>query len=135
MMKVYINIKRNSNLRLHQPFNKRIGLMKRERTHRTLHHFSFGERFDETMMNAYRFGYQFVILSTHQFIGFSSANKSAGQTDGRKCHYLQTGRSDIRPACCPTSRQGKVYHINEKKRSAYPLVLSQAFENRKAIAY
>lgn len=133
-MKVYINIKRNSNLRLHQPFNKRIGLMKRERTHRTLHHFSFGERFDETMMNIYHFGYQFIILSTHQFIGFSSANKSAGQTDGRKCHYLQTGRSDIRPACCPTSRQGKVYHINEKKRSAYPLVLSQAFENRKAIA-
>ena len=135
MMKVYINIKRNSNLRLHQPFNKRIGLMKRERTYRTLHHFSFGERFDETMMNIYHFGYQFIILSTHQFIGFSSANKSAGQTDGRKCHYLQTGRSDIRPACCPTSRQGKVYHINEKKRSAYPLVLSQAFENRKAIAH
>lgn len=135
MMKVYINIKRNSNLRLHQPFNKRIGLMKRERTHRTLHHFSFGERFDETMMNIYHFGYQFIILSTHQFIGFSSANKFAGQTDGRKCHYLQTGRSDIRPACCPTSRQGKVYHINEKKRSAYPLVLSQAFENRKAIAH
>ena len=134
-MKVYINIKRNSNLRLHQPFNKRIGLMKRERTYRTLHHFSFGERFDETMMNIYHFGYQFIILSTHQFIGFSSANKSAGQTDGRKCHYLQTGRSDIRPACCPTSRQGKVYHINEKKRSAYPLVLSQAFENRKAIAH
>ena len=135
MMKVYIKIKRNSNLRLHQPFNKRIGLMKRERTHRTLHHFSFGERFDETMMNIYHFGYQFIILSTHQFIGFSSANKSAGQTDGRKCHYPQAGRSDIRPACCPTSRQGKVYHINEKKRSAYPLVLSQAFENRKAIAH
>ena len=134
-MKVYINIKRNSNLRLHQPFNKRIGLMKRERTHRTLHHFSFGERFDETMMNVYHYGYQSIILSTHQFIGFLSANKSAGQTDGRKCHYLQTGRSDIRPACCPTSRQGKVYHINEKKRSAYPLVLSQAFENRKAIAH
>jgi hypothetical protein len=53
MMKVYINIKRNSNLRLHQPFNKRIGLMKGERTYRTLHHFSFGKRFDETMMNAY----------------------------------------------------------------------------------
>ena len=134
-MKVYINIKRNSNLRLHQPFNKRIGLMKRERTYRTLHHFSFGERFDEIMINVYHFGYQYIIQSTHQFIGFSSANKSAGQTDGRKCHYLQTGRSDIRPACCPTSRQGKVYHINEKKRSAYPLVLSQAFENKKAIAH
>lgn len=119
MMKVYINIKRNSNLRLHQPFNKRIGLMKRGRTYRTLHHFSFGERFDETMMNIYHFGYQFIILSTHQFIGFSSANKFAGQMDGRKCHYPQAGRSDIRPACCPTSRQGKAYHINEKKRAAY----------------
>ena len=108
-MKVYINIKRNSNLRLHQPFNKRIGQMKRERTHRTLHHFSFGERFDETMMNVYHFGYQYIILSTHQFIGFLSTNKSAGQTDGRKCHYPQAGRSDIRPACCPTSRQGKAY--------------------------
>ena len=53
MMKVYINIKRNSNLLLHQPFNKRIGLMKGARTYRTLHHFSFGKRFDETMMNAY----------------------------------------------------------------------------------
>ena len=119
MMKVYINIKRNSNLRLHQPFNKRIGMMKRERTHRTLHHFSFGERFDETMMNVYHFGYQYIILSTHQFIGFLFTNKSAGQTDGRKCHYPQAGRSDIRPACCPTSRQGKAYHINEKKRAAY----------------
>ena len=135
MMKVYINVKKNSNLCFHQPFNKRIGLMKRERTHRTLHHFSFGERFDETMMNIYHSGCQCIIPLNHQFIGFSSANKSAGQTDGRKCHYLQTGRSDIRPACCPTSRQGKVYHINEKKRSAYPLVLSQAFENRKAIAH
>lgn len=81
-MKVYINIKRNSNLRLHQPFNKRIGLMKRERTYRTLHHFSLGERFDEIIMNVYHFGYQYIIQLTHQFIGFSSANKSAGQTDG-----------------------------------------------------
>lgn len=119
MMKVYINIKKNSNLRLHQPFNKRIGLMKRERTHSTLHHFSFGERFDETMMNVYHCGYQYIILSNHQFIEFSSTNRSAGHTNGRKCHYLQTGRSDIRPACCPTGRQGKAYHIDDKKRSAY----------------
>ena len=118
-MKVYIKIKRNSNLRLHQPFNKRIGLMKRERTHRTLHHFSFGEPFDETLMKGYCSVCQYVRLSNHQFIGFSFANKSVGQTDGRKCHYPQAGRSDIRPACCPTSRQGKAYHINEKKRSAY----------------
>ena len=51
--------------------------MKRERTHRTLHHFSFGERFDEMMMNIYHFGYQFIILSTHQFIGFSFIIKPA----------------------------------------------------------
>ena len=113
-MKVYINVKKNSNLCFHQPFNKRIGLMKRERTHRTLHHFSFGERFDETMMNIYHSGCQCIIPLNHQFIGFSFANKSVGQTDGRKCHYPQAG-----PACCPTSRQGKAYHINEKKRSAY----------------
>lgn len=105
--------------------------MKRGRTYRTLHHFSFGERFDETMMNAYHFGYQYIILSPHQFIGFSSANKSIEQTDGRKCHYPQAGRTSDQPAV----RQGKAYHINEKKRSTYPLVLSQAFENRKAIAH
>lgn len=105
--------------------------MKRGRTYRTLHHFSFGERFDETMMNAYHFGYQYIILSPRQFIGFSSANKSIEQTDGRKCHYPQAGRTSdllaVRPA-----RQGKAYHIDDKKRSAYPLVLSQAFENRKS---
>ena len=134
-MKVYINIKRNSNLRSHQPFNRRIGLMKRERTYRTLHHFSFGERFDETTMNVYYSGYQHIIPLNHQFIGFSSANKSAGQTDGRKCHYPKAGQSDIRPACCPTSRQGKAYHIDDKKGLSIPLVLSQAFEDRKAIAH
>ena len=32
---------------------------------------------------------------------------------------LSVGWSDIRPACCPTGRQGKAYHINEKKRSVY----------------
>lgn len=81
------------------------------------------------------FGYQYIILSPHQFIGFLSTNKSAEQTDGRKCHYPQAGRSDIRPACCPTSRQGKAYHIDDKKGLPIPLVLSQAFENRKAIAH
>ena len=40
-------------------------------------------------------------------------------TNGWKKMPLSAGWSDIRPACCPTSRQGKAYHINEKKRSAY----------------
>lgn len=35
----------------------------------------------------------------------------------------------------PTSRQGKAYHIDDKKDLPMPLVLSQAFENRKAIAH
>ena len=140
MMKVYINIKKNSNLRLHQPFNKRIGLMKRERTHSTLHHFSFGERFDETLMKGYCISCQYIRLSNHQFIGISALIKSAGETaapslpvcccaDRQSCRHNGTeyhtrlakrkGRSDIRPACCPTGRQGKAYHIDDKKRSAY----------------
>ena len=134
MMKVYIKIKRNSNLRLHQPFNKRIGLMKRERTYRTLHHFSFGERFDEIMINVYHFGYQYIIQSTHQFIGFSSANKSAGQTDGRKCHYPQAGRTSDLPAVRPTDKEKRIISTT-RKGLLIPLVLSQAFGNRKAIAH
>ena len=109
--------------------------MKKERTYRTLHHFSLGERFDETMMNVYHYGYQSIILSTHQFIGFLSTNKSAGQTDGRKCHYLQTGRSDIRPACYPTADKGRRIISMKRKGPPIALVLSQAFENRKAIIH
>lgn len=132
-MKVYINIKRNSNLRLHQPFNKRIGLMKRERTYRTLHHFSFGERFDETMMNVYHCGYQPITLSIHQFIGFLSINKSAGQTDGRKCHYPQAGRTSDLPAVRPADKERRI--ISTTRKVCLYSELSQAFENRKAIAY
>ena len=108
--------------------------MKRERTHRTLHHFSFGERFDETMMNIYHFGYQFIILSTHQFIGFSSANKSVEQTDGRKCHYPQAGRTSDLPAVRPADKGRRIISM-KRKGLPIPLVLSQAFENRKAIAH
>ena len=134
MIKVYINIKRNSNLRLHQPFNKRIGLMKRGKTYRTLHHFSFGERFDETMMNAYHFGYQYIILSPHQFIGFSSANKSIEQTDGRKCHYPQAGRTSDLLAVRPADKGRRIISM-KRKGLPIPLVLSQAFGNKKAIAH
>ena len=43
------------------------------------HHFSFGERFDETLMKCYSNGNQSVMLSDHQFIEFSPLNKSAGE--------------------------------------------------------
>ena len=113
-MKVYINIKNNSGLHPHQTLNKRIWLMKRERTHRILHHFSFGERFDETMMNAYHFGYQYIILSPRQFIGFSSANKSIEQTDGRKCHYPQAGRTSDLLAVRPADKERRIISTTRK---------------------
>ena len=78
-MKAYINIKNNSNLHTHQTLNKSIWLMKRESKCSPTHHFSFGERFDETLMKLYCNEYQCVILSNHQFIGFSLLNKSAGK--------------------------------------------------------
>lgn len=129
MMKVYINIKRNSNLRLHQPFNKRIGLMKRERTHRTLHHFSFGERFDETMMNVYHYGYQSIILSTHQFIGFYPPTSLPDKrTEGNATIRRQVGQQAGRMS----DRQGKAYHIDDKKRSAYTASTLTGFWKQKS---
>lgn len=56
-MKVYINNKKNSNLHLHQPFNKRIWLMKRENGHSLTHRFSFDKRFDERMLSMYRYDF------------------------------------------------------------------------------
>ena len=75
-MKVSINIKNDSGLHLHQTLNKRIGLMKRERQHNAAHRFSFGKRFDETLMKSYCISCQYIRLSNHQFIGFSLLNKS-----------------------------------------------------------
>ena len=72
-------MKNNSNLHTHQTLNKSIWLMKRESVHSPTHHFSFGERFDETLMKCYFDGIQSVILSNHQFIGFSPLIKSAGK--------------------------------------------------------
>ncbi len=44
--------------------------MKREKTHRILHHFSFGERFDERVMSTYCIGNKCITLKNHQFVGF-----------------------------------------------------------------
>lgn len=52
--------------------------MKRGMQHNAIHRFSFGERFDEKMLRMHFFGSQRIILSIHQFIGFSPLNKSAG---------------------------------------------------------
>ena len=79
MMKVYVNIKNNSDLHAHQTLNKSIWLMKRESGCSLTHHFSFGERFDETLMKGYCISCQYIRLSNHQFIGFSPLIKSAGK--------------------------------------------------------
>lgn len=130
-MKVYINIKRNSNLRLHQPFNKRIGLMKRERTHRTLHHFSFGERFDENNDECIS-----LWLSVHYPINSSIhrifIHQQVCRTNGRKEMPLSADRSDSRQVGCPTDRQGKAYHIDDKKRSAYTASTLTGFWKQKS---
>ena len=98
MMKVYINIKNNSNLHTHQTLNKRKWLMKRESVCSPIHHFSFGARFDETLMKCYSVIYQYVRLFNHQFIGFSPLNKSAGKaTEVNTAIRRLVGRTSILP--------------------------------------
>ena len=98
MMKISTIIKNSSNLHSHQTFNKRIWLMKRESVHSPTHHFSFGERFDETLMKGYCNVCQCVRLSNHQFIGFSPLNKSAGKaTEVNIAIRRQVGRMEVRP--------------------------------------
>ena len=111
-MKTYINIKNDSHLHAHQTLNKRIGLMKRERQHNAIHHFSFGERFDEKMLRVHFFGGQRVMLSIHQFIGFSPLNKSAGKaTEVNTAIRRLVGRTSI----LPTDR-GKPLSLAKRKR-------------------
>ena len=98
MMKAYINIKNNSNLHTHQTLNKRKWLMKRESGCSPTHHFSFGERFDETMMRYYFVCYQYIRLPNHQFIEISPLIKSAGETTGvNNAIRRRVGRTSVLP--------------------------------------
>lgn len=135
MMKAYINVKNNSNLHTHQTLNKSIWLMKRESGRSLTHHFSFGERFDETLMKCYCINCQYIRLSNHQFIGFSALIKSAGETAAPSL-----------PVCCCADRQscrhnGTKYHTRLAKRKRRPtsadIIADTAagFWERKAIAH
>ncbi len=86
--------------------------MKREGKHNAIHHFSFGERFDETLMKYYFTCYQYIRLPNHQFIGISSLIKSAVGSNGGEHHYPQAGRTNFHPA----DRQGKADVAGEKKK-------------------
>ena len=131
MMKVSINIKNSSNLHTHQTLNKRIGLMKREHERSPRHHFSFGERFDETLMKGYCISCLYIRLSNHQIIGISALIKSAGET-----------ATPSLPVCCCADRQscrhnGTEYHtrLTKEKGDQHPPTSSptppQAFGNEK----
>ena len=111
-MKAYINIKNDSYLHSHQTLNKRIWLMKRESGRNPIHHFSFGERFDETLMNVYCSVCQCVKVSIHQFIGFSPLNKSAGKaTEVNTAIRRLVGRTSILP-----TDKGKPMFLAKRKR-------------------
>ena len=112
MMKAYINIKNNSNLHIHQTLNKRIGLMKRENGRSPTHHFSFGERFDETLMKGYCISCQHIILPNHQFIGISPFIKSAGEAaEVNIAIRRQVGRTSSLP-----TDKGKPMSLAKRKR-------------------
>ena len=72
--------------------------MKRESVCSPIHHFSFGARFDETLMKCYSVIYQYIRLFNHQFIGFSPLNKSAGKaTEVNTAIRRLVGRTSILP--------------------------------------
>ena len=128
-MKAYINIKNNSNLHTHQTLNKSIWLMKRESGRGPIHHFSFGERFDETLMKCYSAIYQFIRLSNHQFIGFSPLNKSAGKaTEVGIAIRRLVGRTSVLP-----TDKGKPMSLTKRKRQPMSANTAAGFWEQKAI--
>lgn len=134
-MKAYINIKNDSNLHIHQTLNKRIGLMKRENRRSPTHRFSFGERFDETLMKDYFISCQYIRLSNHQFIGFSPLIKSAGEaTEVNIAIRRQVGRTSGLP-----TDKGKPMSLAKRKGrpTSADIIADTAagFWERKAIAH
>ena len=135
MMKVSINIKNDSGLHAHQTLNKRIWLMKRENGRSPTHHFSFGERFDETLMKGYCISCQYIRLFNHQFIGFSPLIKSAGKATKVNIAIRRlVGRTSVLP-----TDKGKPMSLAKRKSNqcppTSPLTPPQAFGKQKAIAH
>ena len=130
-MKAYINIKNNNNLHTHQTLNKRKWLMKRESGRSPTHHFSFGERFDETLMKGYFICYQHIMLPNHQFIGFSPLNKSAGKaTEVGIAIRRLVGRTSVLP-----TDKGKPMPLAKRKRQPMSADTAAGFWKQKAIAH
>lgn len=130
-MKAYINIKNNSNLHTHQTLNKSIWLMKRVSGRNITHHFSFGERFDETMMKCYFVCYQHIMLPNHQFIGFSPLNKSAGEVTVVNI----TIRRLVGWTSVLLTDKGKPMSLAKRKRQPMSADTAAGFWKQKAIAH
>ena len=130
-MKAYINIKNNSNLHTHQTLNKSIWLMKRVSGRNITHHFSFGERFDETMMKCYFVCYQHIMLPNHQFIEFSPLNKSAGEVTVVNITIRRlVGRTSVL-----LTDKGKPMSLAKRKRQPMSAATAAGFWKQKAIAH
>lgn len=122
MMKAYINIKNDSDLHSHQTLNKRIGLMKRERQHNAAHRFSFGKRFDETLMKGYCISCLYIRLSNHQFIGISALIKSAGKATKVNIAIRRlVGRTSVLP-----TDKGKPMSLAKRKRQPMSAITADA---------
>ena len=109
--------------------------MKRENGRSPTHHFSFGERFDETLMKGYCISCQHIILPNHQFIGFSALNKSTGKaTEANTAIRRLVGRTSVLP-----TDKGKPMSLAKRKSNqcppTSPLTPPQAFGKQKAIAH
>ena len=109
--------------------------MKRGNGRSPTHHFSFGERFDETLMKDYFISCQYIRLSNHQFIGFSPLIKSAGEaTEVNIAVRRQVGRTSGLP-----TDKGKPMSLAKRKGNqcppTSPLAPPQAFGKQKAIAH
>ena len=121
-MKAYINIKNDSDLHSHQTLNKRIGLMKRERQHNAAHRFSFGKRFDETLMKGYCISCLYIRLSNHQFIGISALIKSAGKATKVNIAIRRlVGRTSVLP-----TDKGKPMSLAKRKRQPMSAITADA---------
>ena len=99
------------------------------------HHFSFGERFDETLMKGYCISCQYIRLSNHQFIGFSPLIKSAGKATKVNIAIRRlVGRTSVLP-----TDKGKPMSLAKRKSNqcppTSPLTPPQAFGKQKAIAH
>ena len=109
--------------------------MKKESGRSPIHHFSFGERFDETMMKCYFACYQYIMLLNHQFIGFSPLNKSAGKATevGITIRRL-VGRTSV----LPTDKR-KPMSLTKRKRQSISADITAdtatGFWGQKAVAH